>query len=107
VVARELKLKVGTEDPELATYLGSRPAESVRAAQGLLHRVLEAAEAKQVAPTTRLAREVLDGVPAVPARRPGTRSSGIVAPTAGGARSREKMVWDWPDIGERLLEEWR
>jgi chromosomal replication initiator protein DnaA len=107
VVARELELKTGTRDAELATYLGSRPAESVRAAQGLLHRVLEAAEAKQLAPTTRLAREVLDGVPAAPSRRPGTRSSGIVAPTAGGARSREKMVWDWPDIGERVLEEWR
>ncbi len=107
VVARELELKTGSRDPELAAYVASRPAESIRAAQGLLHRVLEVAEAKQVAPTTRLAREVLDGTPAAPSRRSGSRSSGIVAPTAGGARSREKMVWDWPDIGERVLEEWR
>jgi chromosomal replication initiator protein len=107
VVARELELKTGTRDPELSAYVGSRPAESIRAAQGLLHRVLEAAEAKQVAPSARLAREVLDGTPAAPSRRPGSRSSGIVAPTAGGARSREKMVWDWPDVGERVLEEWR
>ena len=107
VVARELELKTGSRDPELAAYVASRPAESIRAAQGLLHRVLEAAEAKQVAPSARLAREVLDGTPATPSRRSGGRSSGIVAPTAGGARSREKMVWDWPDISERVLEEWR
>ena len=57
-----------------------------------------------------LAREVLDGVSpaAALARKPGpNRSSGIVAPTAGGARSREKTVWEWPEIGDRLLEEWR
>jgi chromosomal replication initiator protein DnaA len=107
VVSRELELKTGSSDPELATYVASRPAESIRAAQGLLHRVLEAAEAKQVAPSARLAREILDGTPAAASRRPGSRSSGIVAPTAGGARSREKMVWDWPDVGERVLEEWR
>jgi chromosomal replication initiator protein len=107
VVARELELKTGSRDSELAAYVASRPAESIRAAQGLLHRVLEAAEAKQVAPSARLAREVLDGTPATPSRRSSGRSSGIVAPTAGGARSREKMVWDWPDISERVLEEWR
>jgi hypothetical protein len=54
---------------------------------------------------------VLDGVApaaAQPVRRPPAgRSSGIVAPSAGGARSREKMVWEWPDIGERTIEEWR
>jgi chromosomal replication initiator protein len=107
VVSRELELKTGSRDPELAAYVASRPADSIRAAQGLLHRVLEAAEARQVAPTTRLAREVLDGSPATPSRRSGGRSSGILAPTAGGARSREKMVWDWLDISDRVLEEWR
>ncbi|HJR50985.1 MAG TPA: hypothetical protein VJ794_07760, partial [Gemmatimonadales bacterium] len=59
---------------------------------------------------------VLDGVPpgppaqapatAQPRRSYGQRSSGIVAP-AGGARSREKMVWEWPDIADRMLEDWR
>jgi hypothetical protein len=82
-----------------------------------LQRVLNAAEARNVPPSAALAREVLDGVlpgppaeaPAVgQARRPsGQRSSGIVAPTAGGARSREKMVWDWPELADRLLEDWR
>jgi hypothetical protein len=30
-----------------------------------------------------------------------------VAPTVGGARSREKMVWEWPDLSDRVLEDWR
>jgi hypothetical protein len=30
-----------------------------------------------------------------------------VVGAAGGTKSREKMVWDWPDIGDRIVEEWR
>jgi hypothetical protein len=79
--------------------------------QAQLQRVLNAAEARQVPATAALAREVLDGVgaPAAAPRRPASagRTSGIVAPSVSGARSREKMVWEWPDLGERTLEEWR
>jgi chromosomal replication initiator protein len=109
VVARELTARVGTIDPELAAYLASRPADSVRVVVAQLQRVLNASEARGQAASAALAREVLDGVlPAPVARKPGpNRSSGIVAPTAGGARSREKTVWEWPEIGDRLLEEWR
>jgi hypothetical protein len=54
-----------------------------------------------------LAREVLEGSQPKPPRRPAsTRSSGVVA-AAGGSKSREKMVWDWPDVGDRIVEEWR
>jgi hypothetical protein len=91
--------------------------DSIRLLVAQLQRVLNAAEARNVPPSVGLAREVLDGVPpgppaeapaTGPARRPsGQRSSGIVAPTAGGARSREKMVWDWPELADRLLEDWR
>jgi chromosomal replication initiator protein DnaA len=106
VVERQLQAKVGAVDPDLAGYLGSRPVESVRAVHGLLQRVLNAAESQGDSPTANLAREVLEGAPSKPARRPVSRSSGIVAP-AGGVRSREKMVWDWPDVGDRIVEEWR
>jgi hypothetical protein len=75
--------------------------------QGVLQRVLNAAEAKDVSATAALAREVLEGAPAKPPRRSvAVRTSGIVAPVIG-ARSREKVVWDWPDVGDRILEEWR
>ena len=107
VVERLLQAKVGAVDPDLAGYLGSRAVESVRAVHGLLQRVLNAAEAQGHPPTASLAREVLEGAPPKPVRRPAaSRSSGIVAP-AGGVRSREKVVWDWPDVGDRIVEEWR
>jgi len=107
VLQRALKVKSGTPDTDLVDYLGSRPADSVRALQGLLQRVLNAAESKGVAPTAALAREVLEApAPKPPRRSTGVRTSGIVAP-ASGARSREKIVWDWPDVGDRIVEEWR
>jgi hypothetical protein len=87
-------------------YLGSRPADSIRAMHGLLQRVLNAAETQGVAPTAALAREVLEGPAPKAPRRSTSRSSGVVAP-ASGARSREKIVWDWPDVGDRIVEEWR
>jgi chromosomal replication initiator protein len=111
VVARELSGKLGAPDPELVEFLAARPADSIRVVLAQLQRVLNAAEARTESPTAALAREILDGVvapAAPPPRRPAApRSSGIVAPSASGARSREKMVWEWPDIGERTIEEWR
>jgi hypothetical protein len=98
-------------------FFAARPVDSVRVLLAQVHRVLNAAEARQSAPGVALAREVLDGVvtppaseppPAAPVRRPGAqRLSGIVAPTAGGARSREKMVLEWPEVADRVIEEWR
>jgi chromosomal replication initiator protein len=115
IAARELERKGGTADPVLVDHLAARPVDTVRMLVAQVQRVLNAAEARDVAPSVGLAREVLDGVaPDSPAgaagrsRRPsGQRSSGNVAPTAGGARSREKMVWEWPDLGDRVLEDWR
>ena len=111
VVTRELTARVGDADAGLVECLASRPADSVGIVLALLQRVLNAAEARNEPPTPALAREILDGVtpPAAPApKRPAAqRSSGIVAPSVSGARSREKMVWEWPEIGERTLEDWR
>ncbi|HTC24256.1 MAG TPA: DnaA/Hda family protein [Gemmatimonadales bacterium] len=105
---RLLSEKIPEIDPEVAAYIANRPAESVRAVLGLVQRVLSAAETQQAKVTASFARSVLEGPPARPARRPSApRSSGLVAPGQGGIRSREKMVWDWPDIGDRLIEEWR
>jgi hypothetical protein len=70
-----------------------------------VQRVLVAAEAEQERPSTGLARQVLEGSPAGPARRStGNRTSGLLSPS-GNLRSREKMVWDWPDIADRLIED--
>jgi hypothetical protein len=117
IAARELATKTGSADPALVDHLAARAVDSVRMLVAQLQRVLNAAEARSIPPSVALAREVLDGVPPGPpaeapaagqGRRPsGQRSSGIVAPSAAGARSREKMVWEWPELADRLLEDWR
>jgi chromosomal replication initiation ATPase DnaA len=117
VARRELASKGAAADAALVEFFAARPAESVRVVLAQVHRVLNAAEARQSPPGVALAREVLDGIvpaaapeppPAAQPRRSGAhRVSGIVAPTAGGARSREKMVWDWPEVADRVIEDWR
>jgi chromosomal replication initiator protein len=107
IVSRVLREKTGEADPELAAYLAARPVETVRGLQGLVQRVLAAAEADQERPSAGLARQVLEGSPAGPARRSsGARTSGLLSPV-GHLRSREKMIWDWPDVADRLIEELR
>jgi chromosomal replication initiation ATPase DnaA len=94
--------------PELALldYLGDRPAESVRSLLDALQRVTTAAAAQDKPLTAAFAREVLEGQPSG-RRTAGMRTSGIVVSSAGGVRSREKMVWEWPDPADRVIEELR
>ena len=105
VIGRLLGARYGKADAELVSYLAGRPAESVRAVQALVQRIEAAADARHLEPDVALAREVLEGsAPQPPRPAKGVRTSGV---TATGFRSPEKGVWDWPDIGERLIEEWR
>jgi chromosomal replication initiator protein len=109
VVERTLHDRLGSSDPELAAYVAGRPADSIRAVLGLVQRILGAAEAQHIAPSAGLAREVLEGPIGGPERKSGAsrRSSGIVVTTSGGVKSSEKMVWDWPDLADRLMEDLR
>jgi hypothetical protein len=52
-----------------------------------------------------VARSILEGNTGTPSRSP-RRGNGLVAPGSGAIRSREKMIETWPDITDRLLEEW-
>jgi hypothetical protein len=89
-------------------YLADRPAESVRALTAVAQRVLAAAAAREAPLTAGLAREVLEGRPPREGRRrAGTRPSGVVVSSLGGVKSREKMVWEWRDPAERVIEELR
>jgi chromosomal replication initiation ATPase DnaA len=107
-IERLLAARLDGVDPELAGYIAARPADSMRSALGLVQRVLNAAEVQQVHPTAALARETLEGVtPRPPRRSMPIRVTGALAPTSGGMRSREKMVWEWPDAASRMIEEWR
>lgn len=93
-----------TSDGDLVDYLAARPAASVREVQQLVQRLLSAAEERQVTFTLGVARAVLEGD--APTARPPRRGSGLHAPGTGAVRSREKMIETWPDMSERLLEDW-
>ncbi len=96
----------GRREPALLDYLADRPVDSVRALSAMVQRVNSAAAAQERPLSAGLAREVIEGQPA--ARRPtGFRTSGIVVSSLGGVRSREKMVWDWSDPTDRVIEELR
>jgi chromosomal replication initiator protein DnaA len=93
-------------DSALVDYLADRPTDSVRSLTGLVQRVIEAAAAQDAPISAALARDVLEGSPSA-RRTTGLRTSGIVVSSAGGVRSREKMVWDWPGSSDRVIEELR
>jgi chromosomal replication initiator protein DnaA len=93
-------------DPALLDYLADRPADSVRSLMALLQRVVSAAAAQDVPVSASLARDTLEGGTQTERRRTtGFRTSGIVVSSAGGIRSREKMVWDWNDPVDRVIED--
>ena len=110
---REAKLRevarllgAAAEDLDLVEYLAARPAGSLREVQQLMQRLASAVEERQTPLTLALARTLLEGSESERLRPP-RRGSGLLAPGSGAVRSREKMVEIWPDIAERLLEEWR
>jgi len=110
---REAKLRevarllgAAADDPDLVEYLAARPAGSLRDVQQLMQRLAAAVEERQTPLTLALARTLLEGSQSE-GPRPPRRGSGLMAPGSGAVRSREKMVEIWPDIAERLLEEWR
>ncbi len=108
VLERLLTQQNVTPEPTLIDYLADRPADSVRSLVGVAQRVVSAAAAQDVPVTAGLAREVLEGQAPREARRSaGFRTSGIVVSSLGGVKSREKMVWDWTDAGDRMIEEFR
>jgi hypothetical protein len=73
-----------------------------------VQRVVDAAAAQDAPVSAGLARDVLEGAPPAGTRRTtGLRTSGIVVSSAGGVRSREKMVWDWPQASDRVIEDLR
>jgi len=93
-------------DDSLAAYLADRPAESLRSVQGLVQRVVSAAESQNEPVSVSLARETLEGTGYAPRRTStGMRTSGIVVSPSGGIRSREKVVWTWPNPADRVIEE--
>ena len=108
VLERMLTQEHVTSEPALVDYLADRPADSVRTLVGVVQRVIAAAAAQDGPLNAGLAREVLEGQAPRDARRSsGFRTSGLVVSSLGGIKSREKMVWEWADVSDRVIEEFR
>jgi chromosomal replication initiator protein len=95
-------------NPELTAYLAEAPGigESVRQVLEGVERVVGAAATRGVEPSVDLGRELLERfVPIRPRPSVGLRTSGVLSSPFLTVRSREKVVWDWPDTPARIIEE--
>jgi chromosomal replication initiation ATPase DnaA len=91
-------------EPDVVQYLAARPADSARAVQGLVNRALSAMDPSDHTLSLQAARIAIEGRAARPSQAQAVSAlipSGIDPVFA----SREKTVWDWPDIGDRLVED--
>jgi chromosomal replication initiation ATPase DnaA len=91
---------------DILDYLADRHVASLREIQSQVKRVLDEASRSEAALTSAFARQVLEG--ATPARRRsslGVRASGIMVSPGVGVRSPEKMIWNWPELSDRIIEE--
>jgi chromosomal replication initiator protein DnaA len=93
----------GEVDPALLQYLAERPVTSVRELIGVVHRLQALAESKGDALSLALARAELEPAGAtVQAAPPTVRQAADVF-----FLDDEKIVWEWPDVAGRLVEELR
>jgi hypothetical protein len=106
MVRRLLDVLEVRAEPDVVQYLAARPADSARAVQGLVNRALSAMDPSDHTLSLQAARIAIEGRAARPSQAQAVSAlipSGIDPVFA----SREKMVWDWPDIGDRLVEDHR
>jgi chromosomal replication initiator protein len=94
-------------DATLVSYLADRDVASIRELAGVITRLAAAADLLAVPLDLPLARRELEGVSRLVAATP---RAGV--PLADGTHDAffldsEKVLWEWPDLGERVLEEWR
>jgi chromosomal replication initiator protein len=89
-------------DEELLNYLADRAATSVREIAGTVNRLVASAEVSGAAVTLDLARAEIEGVGAMPAPAPAS-----MAAADPFFLDDEKVVWEWPDVGGRIIEELR
>jgi chromosomal replication initiator protein DnaA len=94
---------LGEVDPELVQYLAERPVSSVRELIGVVHRLQAAGESKGETLSLAIARQELEPAGAAVQAAPATvRQAADVF-----FLDDEKIVWEWPDVAGRLVEELR
>ncbi len=99
--ARFLKSLGVDASVEMTAYLGTRPVASVREIIGTANRIVASAEVKRAAVTLAFARAELE-----PDSVDATGSPSMTAADAFFLDP-EKVVWHWPDVSARLIEELR
>jgi chromosomal replication initiator protein len=100
---RYLEAVAGGDDAELLGYLAERPVTSVRELIGVVHRLQAVVEASGQPLTVAAARQELEPTVAASIAPPVTvRQAADVF-----FLDDEKIVWEWPDIVGRLVEELR
>jgi chromosomal replication initiation ATPase DnaA len=108
VARRELEERVGSADDAVVAFLAEQPDPSLHTLVEVVQRLAQEIEASGGALDLPAVRRVVEGDAAAvprPARR--SRSSGIVLSSLAGVRSPEKVVWRWPHVGDRVIEELR
>jgi len=106
IVEQKLQLKYPSVFDSVVDYIADRPADSIRAVVNLVQRVVRAAQAEDREPDLAFVSSILEGTTPAPQRSSTrVRTSGILVSPVGSVRSREKVVWDWPDQSDRVIEE--
>jgi len=86
----------------LVTYLAARAAASIEEIGGTVQRLVRAAAVVGVPLTASFARKELEGLTAAP-----TPVASATLRVDDFFLDREKVVWEWPDVAGRLIEEFR
>ena len=118
--ARRLAGVGEAHDPALVEYLGSLPTTGAAEIEATVDRLAQLAHAAGVPLNAEVARRELEGTGAEP---PGPSSNGVPRSTTPSGRvavsgrnghaydaiflDREKVVWEWPDVSGRAIEELR
>jgi chromosomal replication initiator protein len=106
MVRRLLAARGVTAEDDVVQYLAARPADSARAVQGLVNRALSRMDPASEALAVETVRLAVEGRPPRPSQAQAI-SATVPSGLDAALGSREKVVWDWPNIGERLVEELR
>ena len=89
----------------LVNWLADRDVSSVRELAGILTRLTAMADVQGTSLTLDIARRELEGAASAPAAAPARR----VEPRDrdGFFMDTEKVMWEWPDLSGRVIEELR
>jgi len=85
---------------EIISYLADREASSVRAMIGTANRLVASAEVKGVPVTMRFVRDELE-----PDAGDAPRVTAMEQAVDSVFLDREKVIWSWPDISSRMIED--